>query len=109
MTAPRTQEHRHWIQIELVPNGSVTGAVMVDLNMVDQFIFNRAPQPNNPNYVDQVTVTYAGVMKPLGFKGDNANWLYEAWLAFIDLKAEAPKAAPGLIVMPDATGRTARL
>lgn len=95
MTTARTQDKRHWVQIELEPSGDVTGAAMIDLNMVDKIQFNR--HTSEPGVVDQVTIHYAGTMKPINLAKDNADWFYKVWLDFCDLKAAAPKAKPGLI------------
>jgi hypothetical protein len=105
MTSVRTQDKRHWIQLEVMPNGQQTGAKFMDLNMVDSVDFTRDPKTDDPDYVGFVSVFYAGEMKAIGLKGDQANWFYQTWVQFLAETsgaphATAPKAVPGIIEIP---------
>ena len=95
--ALRTQENRYWVQVEMEANGAATGAAFIDLNMVEEVTFTRAPKPDNPDYVDKVQVVSSAQIKPLLFINDNANWFYSVWVKYITLNDVCPAAKPGLI------------
>ena len=96
----RTQDKRHWIQVELISELNKTGAMHVDLNMVDQILFNR----NSDETVTELQFVYAGLMKPVGLKGTQAQFFYDEWNKFIQLNATMPKSEPGVLIMPDGVG-----
>lgn len=89
MTAARTPSQRYWIQVELQSSGRVTGATHIDLVMVDKVTFNRSQE--DPNIIDQIEFVYAGTMKPVGFKGDRANFAYQQWQKFLETWKQLPE------------------
>ncbi len=107
MSTPRTQDKRHWVRLEIEPDGERTGAMYLDLNMVDQVMYTRKPKADNPDFVDQVKVMYAGTMQPLGMKDEIADWFYHTWNAYLADKMEVlemPPLEPTLIIRSAGAG-----
>lgn len=116
MTVPRTQDHRHWVFIELAPNGESTGGIWVDLNLVDKVEFAYGKDPKNPvdpkRFCESAVIIYAGTMKPILLANIPskelwaAAWFHEKWEAFITAKGsfdgvgKMDPAKPGLILVP---------
>lgn len=105
MTTPRTQTHRHWVQVEYAPTGSNRRVFHIDLNMVDEVI--AVVESIDPNKVEAVKIYYAGQMKPIvlentgSFTGPSAQWFWDTWVDFISLNAVQAAAPVGLIHRPD--------
>lgn len=89
MSAARTPKDRYWIQVELSPNARITGATCIDLVMVDKVTFNRDQE--DPEFVNQIELVYAGTMKPIGFSGEKANFVYQQWLKFLQNGNQMPE------------------
>ena len=99
MSIPRTQEHRHWVQIEAMPNGPDTGYFLMDFNMIDLMRITR--NQSDKSKVEMVVIHYYGTGQPLAFKGEQADWLVKEWEKFVKIQSAAPMATPGAIVVPD--------
>jgi hypothetical protein len=98
MTTPRTQEHRHWIQVEVPSDAGNTAFFHLDLNMVDMVSYVRQGVSENFEDILQTTITYAGVLKPIILKKDDAVYFAREWDKFIGgPKAKAPIAKPSVI------------
>lgn len=117
MTPPRTQQHRHWVQVEYAPTGTERRVLHLDLNMVDEVVAVLGINPDDPDdkqYANGVRIHYAGVMKPIdlenrgSFTGPSAAWFYKLWLEFIELRAQQAPAPTSLIHRPDSTNQFSR-
>lgn len=114
MSAPRTQEHRCWYQVEDAPNGGKRRVIQLDLNMVD---YVRAVIGLNPddasddNYATDVQITYGGLMKPViisngaPFTGPAADLFWKAWCKFVTCYGKQPAAPVGTIYLPESSGQ----
>ncbi len=119
MSQARTQDQRHWVYIELYPQGQVTGGMWIDLNMIDKVDFAFDSNPENPldkRYCCSVIILYAGALKPIPIVNapeinlNAAHWFHQYWVKYISgtLPADEPNqmsaAKPGLIHVPGKAG-----
>lgn len=97
----RDPKKRFWVQVELTPRGATTGAMFIDLSMVDKVEFNRGPKVEDQETIEFVEIIYAGTIKPIGLKGEKANWFYQQWCRFLNEQSNGypamDEAAPSLI------------
>ncbi len=89
----RTPEKRYWIQVEIDPLSGQCGGAQYDLSLVDKYTFVRGPN----GQVSELVFTYAGVMAPLGLKGEAAQNFHEAWSKYVHLQHVQEERAPSLI------------
>lgn len=94
MSTVRTQDKRHWVQVELQQQD---GGMQIDLNMVDEVRFLREEDGS----IGMMQVVYAGVLKPYQFEGSSARVLYEAWMNYVTLHAEENRRPRSVIQIPD--------
>lgn len=107
-----TRKKRHWVYVELRPDGQLTGGTWIDLNLVEQVdpIFAKNPDdPDDYYFAQQVKILYSAVLKPLTvfnypeYGCMSAQWFYNYWREYLkksgefSAKAEMPRARPGLL------------